>query len=964
MFDVGCWLLDVLRILQKRDNWIFEISHIQNMKTKNLAALLLCVLALIPSGLRAQTNNLTALLQQGLFEEQANRNLDAAIADYQALARQFDKDRQLAATAVFRLGECYRMQGKTNEAALEYQRILRDFADEQTLATLSRQNLTGMGMSPASAASSSLQTQKDLLAKQITLAEQDLADTQRLAQTGMVPQDKVRNAEREVLRLKQQLAALDSGRADLLDLSSSVKSEEDQEIARIQTMIRNSPDLINAPREGVNADLTPLGNAATHGWIKVATYLLDHGADVNARGGMALVDAARAGNRAMVELLLSRGADVNPKENAGQIPLHVAVQNGFQAVVEVLLANKADVNAQNSSGVTPLFLAAGRDNPRIVSLLLEHKADVNLPDQSGATPLINAAHSGHPENLKLLLAAGANPNVETSAGGNGSAPMQGGFSGRTALSFAAESGSPEMVKMLLAAKADPNGGKLDAPLLCAIDGNDIASAELLLQAGAKPNTIGRFDLLRPPGFSGGRSGRGGRGGFGGGSAGGPLGGFGGALRSVTPLWLAISENQLPMVQLLLKYKADPNDAQTDDRPLLVTALDKPEIVQALLEAGARVDALYSNVAGGNGRNLNWTPLLFAVMANSPANTVEILLKHGANPNARDGAYGQTPLHWMAGWDHQHLPNRKVVELLLDYKADPNVRNDAGLTPLDELKQWSAGNNGVPPNGLPPDQKDSLAQLADLLRQHGALDVLPDWDRITVSRPSAKYSAPIFYKGTNDWNRFTLLDTILNWYQSSHSGFSPAGMLLTMPFPDLARVTILRHTRGSTNEMRIPVNLLNSTNGVDCSKDVPLEFGDVVEIPERNHALGDHPVGLTDSEAKSITDYLKGSVQLVTHDQNVRLSIYPSAAGSELGSVVRQEEAQKVLLSSSDLSRVKVIRRDAKTGKTREWIVDCSPPQSPSNGSTVFSFQSAFGADSQPTSDLWLRDGDVIEVPGK
>jgi hypothetical protein len=71
-----------------------------------------------------------------------------------------------------------------------------------------------------------------------------------------------------------------------------------------------------------------------------------------------------------------------------------------------------------------------------------------------------------------------------------------------------------------------------------------------------------------------------------------------------------------------------------------------------------------------------------------------------------------------------------------------------------------------------------------------------------------------------------------------------------------------------------------------------------------------------------------------------------------------------LLSSSDLSRVKVIRRDAKTGKTREWIVDCSPPQSPSNGSTFFSFQLTAGADSQPTSDLWLRDGDVIEVPQK
>src|ERR1700679_1523178 len=80
------------------------------------------------------------------MEEQANRNLDAAITDYQALAMQFDRNRQIAATAIFRLGECYRMQGRTNEAAAQYQRILNDFSDQQTLATMSREDLTGMGM--------------------------------------------------------------------------------------------------------------------------------------------------------------------------------------------------------------------------------------------------------------------------------------------------------------------------------------------------------------------------------------------------------------------------------------------------------------------------------------------------------------------------------------------------------------------------------------------------------------------------------------------------------------------------------------------------------------------------------------------------------------------------------------------------------------------------------------------------
>src|SRR5579862_8850505 len=116
-----------------------EVWQDEIMKIKMCILAFLLATAVAP----AQTNNLTSLLQQGLLEEQGNRNLDAAIADYQSLAVLFDKDRQVAATAVFRLGECYRAQGKTNEAAAQYQRLLREFPDQNTLATMSRQNLTG-----------------------------------------------------------------------------------------------------------------------------------------------------------------------------------------------------------------------------------------------------------------------------------------------------------------------------------------------------------------------------------------------------------------------------------------------------------------------------------------------------------------------------------------------------------------------------------------------------------------------------------------------------------------------------------------------------------------------------------------------------------------------------------------------------------------------------------------------------
>ena len=83
----------------------------------------LCSAALAWAG----TNDITSLVQKGLFEEEANHHLDAAIEYYQEAIGKFDKDRQLTATAIFRLGECYRLQGRTNEANAQYQRILRIF---------------------------------------------------------------------------------------------------------------------------------------------------------------------------------------------------------------------------------------------------------------------------------------------------------------------------------------------------------------------------------------------------------------------------------------------------------------------------------------------------------------------------------------------------------------------------------------------------------------------------------------------------------------------------------------------------------------------------------------------------------------------------------------------------------------------------------------------------------------------
>lgn len=825
------------------------------MKTKlGIGILLLVTLTTF-----AQTNNLTSLLQQGLFEEQANRNLDAAIADYQSLAAQFDKDRKIAATAIFRLGECYRAQGKTNAAAAQYQRVLQDFSDQTTLATLSRQNLAGMGITSAT------QSAKE--------SEGVMSDT------------------------------------------------ESKEIVRIRQMIQNSPDLINAPKDGS----TPLVKAAYNGWLKVAAYLLAHGANVNPPSSQVpgvpssritpLMAAVMAGNKAMTQFLIDHGADVNFQNPLGYTPLHSASQKGFQAVTKTLLVNHAEVNIKDNSGATPLFSAVQNGQLKIAQMLLAAGAKVNLKDNWDRTVLNYAIAGESPEIMKALLQAGANLNTEDN-------------SGRTPLSYAAEQGNPAVVKMLVEAKADPNGGKLDMPLLVAIHKGDTNSAQLLLRAGANPNARGKVTWEVNYGNVGHND------------------------AQVTPLFLAVYSKNLPMVQMLLQFKADPNDTQTDNRSLLFMVLDKPEIVSALLDDGAKVNVTEAKYDPSARQNYYQTLLQAAVYQNRPE-TVALLLQHGANPNARDER-GNTVLHYATG----RPASERIFALLLDDNENPNVRNDDGKTPLDVLRHGLSNNQWKGPFESLAAKKEQLTKLIALLHQHGALDNLPDWNSITISRPSANYSAAVFRKGTNDWNHFTLLETIFNYYQSGGDS-SNAGsfqerlkgiiagqnkILTELSFPDLAHVIIVRPHHNSTNKTRIEINLLNNTNGIDCSKDVPLLFGDTVEIPERDHALGEPRVGLSNSQIATLQEYLTGKVTLVAHGEKVELPIRAYGDYSRIGHALNETKAQNILLSSSDLSRVKVVRTNPETGKKQEWILDCG--------------------NLGKAPDLWLQDGDVIEVPEK
>jgi len=73
-----------------------------------------------------------------------------------------------------------------------------------------------------------------------------------------------------------------------------------------------------------------------------------------------------AGDTNVASVLLAHGADINAKDGEGKTPLHFAAQQGTFRAVEWLLKNGADVNAKDNKGVTPLSLTKFRNRGREV----------------------------------------------------------------------------------------------------------------------------------------------------------------------------------------------------------------------------------------------------------------------------------------------------------------------------------------------------------------------------------------------------------------------------------------------------------------------------------------------------------------------------------------------------------------------------------------------------------------------
>jgi ankyrin repeat protein len=290
---------------------------------------------------------------------------------------------------------------------------------------------------------------------------------------------------------------------------------------------------------------------------------------------------------------------VSAQTDTSREALFRAIQRGAVAEVERSLKSKVSPNVVDAEGTPALMTATLFANGRMVELLLQHGADANRPGPSGTPALMWAVPDL--EKVRLLLASGANVNARSETD-------------RTALLVAASyPGTVEVLRLLLDRGADlraqDRGGA--TALALAVRSADVGVVRFLVESGLDPNALS--PAARRVGFA---------------------------------------RHDLATTEYLMSKGLSP----APDVLITAATWQPPSLVARWIESGADVNA-------SNAAQYARTSLLTAVTSEAAgADTLRLLLDHGAAPNART-TEGESPLDWAI-----YKGDRAKIEILQQHGA--------------------------------------------------------------------------------------------------------------------------------------------------------------------------------------------------------------------------------------------------------------------------------------------------------
>jgi uncharacterized protein len=452
---------------------------------------------------------------------------------------------------------------------------------------------------------------------------------------------------------------------------------------------------------------SPIADAAMNGDRAAVQLLLKKKADVNARqadGATALQWAAYRDDLQLADVLIAAGANPKIANREGATALQLASLHGSAAMMEKLLVAGAEVNERGVNGETPLMFAARNGSLQALNLLFKRGADVNAKEAlRGTTALMWAVEQKHTEAVRLLIEHGADVGVASSPDSKGGtaylAPTiqqreeQEQFI-RQRRALAAEEAAKDPAKDLAASDAaaaaaafgvteNAKGGGL-TPLVLAAREDCIECAQLLVAAHAGVNQTTRYGW--------------------------------------TPLLTAVQNRHYKVAAYLLDHGADPNIANNGgwtplyiavdnrnieggDYPVRESDMDHLEFIKLLIEHGANVNARICGVEStpkqckGDSTEtrtiftMQWlyedgaTPFLRAAQSGD-VTVMKLLLERGADPklattNGDTALMVAAGIGWVDGvtFEWSEAENLEAVKMCLDLGIDPNIADGDGRTAL-------------------------------------------------------------------------------------------------------------------------------------------------------------------------------------------------------------------------------------------------------------------------------------------
>jgi ankyrin repeat protein len=246
--------------------------------------------------------------------------------------------------------------------------------------------------------------------------------------------------------------------------------------------------------------------------IEISKYLINNGANVNLLNiynENVLFWAVVHKNYELVELLCNKGCNINIFNNKGQHPLFLAIKSKEYEIVKILIKYKAnlemketiyedtpllasmkseeiaclliesgaDIHAENKIKDTPIHIATLLNNFPVVKKLYEKGADLNKMNDQSHNPIIFATGNGYVEIFKFLLDKNVNLDVKD-------------VNNEPLLNICIIHNRLEMIELLIL--KDTNLiNKIDynykTPLDIAVKLNKLDFVKLLLKHGANPN---------------------------------------------------------------------------------------------------------------------------------------------------------------------------------------------------------------------------------------------------------------------------------------------------------------------------------------------------------------------------------------------------------------------------------------------------------------------------------------------